>query len=140
MSPRFNRVDELGKRRDGLPHVDHHGQAEGGGHFLRAPKHLVIVLARDIPRQPRLDADDEVAVLRDRVARRIDIRALQVHRVAFGQDAGAPDVDQHAALLRRRSRDGNRVADVIGALRSRIDPPGHAVLQHEAGPLGEAPA
>ena len=31
-----------------------------------------------------------------------DIGAAEVHRVAFGQDTGAPDVDQNAALLRRR--------------------------------------
>ena len=86
-------------------------------------------LAPATSRQPRLDADDEVAVLRNRVLRRADIGAVDVHRVAFGQDAGAPDVDQHAALLRRRLRDGNRVADVIRPLRSRVDQPGHAVRE-----------
>jgi len=118
--------------------VDHHGQAEGAGHFLRAPKHLVIVGPGHIPRQPRLDTDNEVAVLGDGVVRRTDVGALEVHRVAFGQDAGASDVDQHAALLRRRSRDANRLADAIGPLRSRIDPPSYTVLQHEAGSLGGA--
>ena len=119
--------DKLGQRRDRLAHVNHHRQAEARGHFLRAIQHLEIVLAGDISRQPRLDADDEVAVLRNRVLRRADVGPRNVHRVAFGQDAGATDVDQHAAPLRRRLRDGNRVADVIGPLRSRVDPPGHAI-------------
>ena len=58
-----------------------------------------------------------------------DIGAVEVHRVAVGQDAGAPDVDQHAAGLRRRLGDGNRVVDVIRALRSRVDESGHAVRE-----------
>ena len=85
---------------DGLPHVNHHRQVEGAGHLLRTPKHLVIVLAGDIARQPRFHADDEIAVLGDGVARRGHVGADEIHRVAFGQDAGAPDVDQNASLLR----------------------------------------
>src|SRR5205807_9825854 len=41
------------------------------------------------------------------------------------------DVDQNAARLRGRLRDGNRFADMIGSLRSRIDEPGHAVCEAE---------
>ena len=82
----------------------------------------------------RLDADDEVAVLRNRVLRRADVGASKVHRVAFGQDAGAPDVDQNAALLGRRLGDGNRVADVIGPLRSRVDPTRDAIREAKPRP------
>jgi hypothetical protein len=68
---------------------------------------------------------------RDRLACRADVGACEVHRVAVGQDTGAPDVDQHASLLRRRARDGNRVGNVIGALAARIDPSRHPVMQDE---------
>ena len=133
MSPGLSRSKSLGSGETRLPHVDHHRQIEGGGHLLRAPQHLVVVGAGDIPREPRLDADDEVAVLRDGVARRTDIGAADVHGVAVGQDAGAPDVDQHAAGLRRRPGDGNRVGDAIRSLRSGIDQPGDAVREAERG-------
>ena len=67
----LEQIQKLRQRRDRLPHVDHHRQIEGRcADLLRAPQHLVIVRAGDVARQPRLDADDEVAVLRDRVARR----------------------------------------------------------------------
>ena len=131
MSPGLSRSMSLRQRRDRLAHVDHHRQIEGGDDLLRAPQHLVVVGAGDVARQPRLDADDDVAVLRDGVARRADIGAAEVHGVAVGQDAGAPDVDQHAARLRRRPGDGRRLLDAIGALRSRIDEPGDAVREAE---------
>ena len=64
---------------------------------------------------------------------------LEVHRVAFGQDAGAPDVDQNAALLRRRfarrqsfRRCDRRLAIPRRSTRSRR-PAGTS-----AGPFGEA--
>ena len=44
----FQEIEQPGKRRHRLSHVDHDGKGEGGGHFLRAPKHLVIIRARDI--------------------------------------------------------------------------------------------
>lgn len=61
--------------------------------------------------------------------------ACDVHGVAIGQNAGASDIDQHAALLRRRPGHGHRVADAIGPLRAGIDPPGHAVREDEAWTL-----
>ena len=110
-------------RRDRLTDVDHHRQIEGRGHFLGAPQHLEIVGAGDVVRQPRLDADDDVAVARDGVARRRTSARLDVHRVAVGQDAGAPDVDQDAAEVRRRLGDGDRLVDAIRPVRSRVDDP-----------------
>ena len=80
--------------------MDHQRHVEGGGHFLRSTQHLVVVLTRHRPRQPRLDADDDVAVLGDRIAQRARIGERDVHGVAIGQNAGASDIDQHAALLR----------------------------------------
>ena len=41
----FEQREKLGQRRHGLAHVDHHGQLERRGHFLRAPEHLKIVRA-----------------------------------------------------------------------------------------------
>ncbi len=118
---RFEEREQLGQRRHRLTHMDHHRQMERRGHFLRAPEHLEIVRAGDVPRQPRLDSGDHVAVAPDRLARGADVGAVEVHRVAFRQNAGAPDVDQNAARLRRRFGDRNGFADAIRALRSRID-------------------
>ncbi|MSV27171.1 MAG: hypothetical protein EXQ52_00245 [Bryobacterales bacterium] len=121
-------IEQQRQRRNRLAHMDHHRQVEGGRHFLRPPEHLNIPGPGHIPGQSRLD--DEVAVLRNRISYRADIGAVDIHGVAFGQDAGTTDIDQAAALLRRRLCDRDHVGDVIGALRSRIDPARHAVLQN----------
>ena len=118
--------------------MDHHRQIEGCDDFLGASQHLVIVGASDFPRQARLDAGDDVAVLRDGLPRRADIGAVDVHGVAAGQDAGAPDVDQHPGRLRRRFGDGNHFSDAIRSLRSRIDKPRHAVRETQRGPICDA--
>ena len=77
-----------------------------------------------------------VAVLRDRVSRRPCIGAGEVQRVAFGNDAEPADVDEDASLLRRRARNGNRIGNMIRALRPCIDPPRDPVPQHESWPVG----
>ena len=118
----LQQIDQLGKRRDRLAHVDHHRQIEGAGDLLRAPQHLVVVRAGDVARQPRLDADDRSrGSSRSRRAPRATSARAEVHRVAVGQDAGAPDVDQHAARLRRRSwrRQSCRRYDRRPAIRRR---------------------
>ena len=138
MSPGLSRSRSLGSGETVCPMWIITGRLNGGGHLLRAPQHLVVVGAGDIPRQARLDADDHVAVLRDGVARRADVGAADVHGVAVGQDAGAPDVDQHAAGLRRRSGDGNRFVDAIGSLRSGIDESGDPVREAERGAVLDA--
>ena len=52
-----------------------------------------------------------------------------------GDDAGARDVHQGAADLRRCPRDGGDLIDVVGAARAGIDPAGHAVLQEQRRPF-----
>ena len=81
MSPRLSRarMARIGEYR--LADMDHHRQAEGGGRFLGAPQALEIVGAGHIGRQPRLDADDHIAMARDRPARQADIGAVEVHTV-----------------------------------------------------------
>jgi hypothetical protein len=52
----------------------------------------------------------------DRRTCRVGVGAVEIHRVAFRDNAGAPDVDQHAALLRRGFRDGDCFGNAIRAL------------------------
>ena len=66
-------------------------------------------------------------MLFDRGTRGADVGATEIHGVAVGQDAGAPDVDQRPGRLRRRPGDGHDVVDPIRALRSGVDESGHAV-------------
>src|SRR5262249_8140379 len=68
-------VAALEQREDGahrrirLANVDHHREIEGGGRLLRAPQRFEIVGVGHVFRQPRLDADDHVAMARDRPLR-----------------------------------------------------------------------
>ena len=50
-------------------------------------------------------------------------------QLAAGSHAGARDVDQAAADLRRAARDGGDCVHVVRAARAGIDPACHAVLQ-----------
>ena len=84
------------------------------------------VVGGDPPRQPHLDAGDDIPVARDGIRGRIDIGQAEVHRVAVGEDAGPPDVDQHGGRLRRRTHDGRHLVDLVGTPRSRVDPARHA--------------
>ena len=84
-------------------------------------------------RQPRLHADDVVAMPLDCGARGADVGECEILGVAVGQDAGAADVDQHAARLRRRPRDRDDGVDAVGARRARVDPARDAVAQQHAG-------
>jgi len=68
----------------------------------------------------------------DRLAQGARIGARDVHGVA---NAGASDIDQHAALLRRRPGHGHRVADAIGPLRADVDPPDYAVREDNPATL-----
>ena len=95
-------------------------------------KHLDVVRADDGLGQPRLDADDIVAVPLDRGACRADVRECKVLRVAVRQNSAAADVDEHAARLRRRSRDRDDGVDAVGARRARVDPARDAVAQQHA--------
>jgi hypothetical protein len=92
-------VEQLRQRRRALAHVNHHRHAVLRRGLLGALQHFVIVLGVGA-REPRLDADDEVAVPGDRIGDRGHIREREVHRVAVRQDAGAADVDQHPSDLR----------------------------------------
>ena len=94
---------------------------------MRTLKNFVVVIARHIPREPRLDANDDVPIAGYRIACCSDIGALDIHRVAFGKDTGTTDVDQNAARLARGLRYGNRVTDAVGTLRTRIDETGDTV-------------
>ena len=100
---------------------------------MRAPQHLDVLVADDGRGQPRFHADDVVAVLFDRGARGADVGELQILRVALRQDPGAPDVHEHAALLRAGFRDRDDRIDAVGAGRARIDVTRDAVLQAERG-------
>jgi hypothetical protein len=97
--------------------------------LLRAPQRLEIVVSHHVVRQPRLDADDHVAMARNRPAHQGDIGAVEVHQLPVGHDAGSRDIDEHAPQVRRGLGDGYRFIDAVGALRSRIDEGGHAVLE-----------
>ena len=115
--------------------MNHQRQAEGARDLLRASQHFPIVRTSDVPRQPGLHADNEVAVLGDRVARGGDVGPGEIHRVAVRQNPRPPDVDQHAPRLQRGPRDGDDVADAVGPLGSGVDPAGHPVLQHQLRPI-----
>ncbi len=112
-------VDQLPQRRGRLPHVNHQGQVEGACRLLCAAEHLDVVGPHDVARQPRLHADDVVAMLRDRIPGGGDIGPRKIHRVATRQDAATSDVDEDAPLLRRRSRDGNDAAQCRRRLATR---------------------
>src|SRR5262249_4428881 len=88
-------------RRDRLADVDHHRQVERRGRLLRAPQRLEIVAAHDVLREPRLDAEDDVAVAGDGAACQRYVGARDVDQLAAGDDAGAGDVDKGTADLRR---------------------------------------
>ena len=72
----------------GLAHVNHDRNAERTGDRLRPPQRLEVVRRRRRLRQPRLDADDEVAMPLDGVARGRDVDVGEVLGVAVGDDAG----------------------------------------------------
>ena len=116
--------------------VDHHRQIEGGRRLLRAPQRFEIVGAGHVFRQPRLDADDDIAIARDRPLRQGHVGGVDVVQLAAGSDnAGARDIHQRAADLRRSSRHRGDLIDVVGAARAGIDPAGHAVLQEQLRPF-----
>jgi hypothetical protein len=91
------------------------GQVERGRSLLGAPERLEIVGAGHIGRQPRLDADDDVAVAYDRPAREVHIGFVEVHQLAAGRDACPRDVDEEAAEIGPGPCDGSHLIDVVGA-------------------------
>src|ERR1700676_1960963 len=110
--------------------MDHDGEIEGRRRLLRAPQRLEIVGPGDIVRQPRLDADDDVAVARDGALRQRDVGAVDVVQFAGRRDdAGPGDVDEAAADLRRAAGYGGDLIDVFGAPGAGVAPGGDAVLQ-----------
>ena len=116
--------EEPRERGHGLTHMDHQREAERGGEVLRPAKDLVVIRACHVAGQACLHSDDHVAVLRDRVARRADVGAGEVQRVAFGDDAEPADVDEDPGLLRCRARNSKsgRQCDPRPATRHRIQP------------------
>ena len=129
MSPGFKQRQQLAQRRRALPHVDHDGQAERLDGLLRALQDFDVVRADDGLGEPRLDADDVVAVPLDGGACRADVGQREVLRVAVRQNSAAADVDEHAPRLRRGSRDRDDGVDAVGAGRARVDPARDAVAQ-----------
>ncbi len=123
---------QLAQRRRALPHVDHDGQAERFDGLLRALQDLDVVRADDGLGQPRLDADDIVAVPLDGGACCADVRERKVLRVAVRQNSAAADVDEHAPRLRRGSRHRDDGVDAVRARRARVDPAGDAVAQQHS--------
>ena len=103
----------------------HHGQVPRD--FLRAFERFEIARARDVERQPRLDADDHVAITRNRLAPRRHVRAIEVHQLAVGQYPRPRKVDEHAPVVRRALRICNYFVDLVRALRSGIDEARHSV-------------
>ncbi len=122
--------------REILAHVNHHRQIEGGGRLLCAPQCFEIVGIGDVFRQSRLDADDDIAMARDGTVRQGNVGEVEVVQFAGGgDDAAARDVHQHAADLRRSTRDGRNLIDVVCSARAGIDPARHAVLQGQWRPF-----
>jgi hypothetical protein len=123
-----------------LPDVDHHRDVERARHLLGAPQRLEVVLARDVVGQPCLDADHDVTVADHGAAREVDVRRVDVLEFAARRDAGACNVDQGAADLRRAARDRGDLIDIVGAARAGVDPAGDAVLEELGGPSLLRPA
>ncbi len=123
---------QLAQRRRALAHVDHDGQAERLDRLLRALQDFDVVRADDGLGQPRLDADDIVAVALDGGACCADVRECKVLRVAVRQNSAAADVDEHAPRLRRGSRHRDGGLDAVRAGRARVDPARDAVAQQQS--------
>src|SRR5262249_31566169 len=113
--------------------VNHYGQAVGCE--LRTPQGFEIVGIGHSIGHASLDANDDVAVARDRAACEIDIGAGQVVQLAASGNARTRDVDEAAADLRCAARDGGDFIHVVCAARAGIDPTGHAVLQAHRRPV-----
>src|SRR5215475_13466345 len=95
-----------------------------------AAQRFEIVGVGHVFRQSRLDADDNVAMARDRPLRQGDVGGVHVVQLAGGRDnADAGNVHQGAAQLGCCPRDGGDLVDIVRAGRAGIDPTGHAVLQ-----------
>jgi hypothetical protein len=83
------------KRRVVLTDVDHDRQIEGCRGLLCPAQRLEVVGTRDVVRQARLYANDDVAIASDSGLRQSDIRRADVMQLAAGgDDAGAGDVDE----------------------------------------------
>ena len=75
MSPRLSSARIGAQRRIVLADVDHDRQIERRGRLLGAAQRLEVVGAGDVVRQPRLDADDDVAIARDGALRQRHVGA-----------------------------------------------------------------
>src|SRR5580693_2804356 len=118
------------QRRIVLADMDHDREIEGSSRLLRPPQRLEIIDAGDIVRQARLDADDDIAMARDRPLGQADVGAIDVVQLALGRDdTGAGDIHQDASELWRAAVDGCDLIDIVSAARTGVDPTGHAILQ-----------
>src|SRR5262249_6134104 len=86
-----------------------------------------------------LDADRDVPVAQYGAACEVDVGGIEILELAVGGDAGARDVDQRTADLRRAARDRGDLIEIVGAARPGVDPGGVAGLpQHRRAPPAAA--
>jgi hypothetical protein len=98
--------------------------------LLSAAQRFEVVGARDIVRQAGLDADNDVTIACDGGLGQRDVSSVDVVQLTAGSDdAGARDVDQAAANLRRAPGNRGDRIHIVRSARAGIDPAGHAVLQ-----------
>jgi hypothetical protein len=126
----FGRSTTPTQRRIILSDMNHDREIEGPCDLLRTAQGFEVVDARHIVRQACLDADDHVPIaldgcLRHRHAGRVEI--VQLARRC--DDAGARDIDEAAADLRRAPRNRRHRVDVVCAAGAGVDPAGHPVLK-----------
>ncbi len=118
-------------RRVRLADMDHHRQIEGSDRFLGPPERFEVAGVGDVVRQPRLHADDDIAMARNGAARETHVGAAQIVQLAAGRNARTRDVDQEAAQVRPRLRVGGPLVDAVRSERACIDVAGYAVQEAE---------
>ena len=106
--------------------------------FLGTLEGVEIGRPDDVERQPRLHADNRVAVALDRRARQSDVCTLHVIQLAVGRNAGAREVDEDTAAIRRRLRIRHDVVDLVRPCGSGIDKTRHTVGKADRRHLSRA--
>jgi hypothetical protein len=118
---RLEQREEVRQRRHGIAHVNHHRQLQRRSDRLRPPQRFHVVLAGYRARQPRLHANDEVAMRGDDFLRGLHVNAADVHQLAVGQDARARNVQQNANPIGRALGCVDHFVNAVNALRARVD-------------------